>query len=318
MTAMLSIGPNTVYARAMDHLKGALSEEAFPHLDRGGRAAASASSRPRPIVLVTVGASVGLSWVVLILLASRQAALDPAAGGPGSTVLAQLPLPQLPAAWNGFVALCAGPAPLAGSGGEVFLALCAMWILMLIATMVPSAAPLIRVYCEIADTAAARGRPAAHPLVLVGGFGSALTLAATILAAATMLLQKGLGEGVPFTPLGGVAGAAALAIAGIYQFSPARNACLEKCRNPFGVLFARWSSRGTAIFRLGFDHGIWCLGCCFGLMAAMLPIGAMNVMWMAVMAVFAVLEKQLSGRIPGRISGAILLVWSAALLLIST
>jgi predicted metal-binding membrane protein len=114
-----------------------------------------------------------------------------------------------------------------------------------------------------------------------------------------------------------LAGAAALAAGGAYQFSSVKDACLDKCRNPFALLFARWSQRTAKIFRLGFDHGVWCLGCCAGLMAAIVAVGLMNIFWMAVMAVFSLLEKQLPGKLAGRISGAILLVWSAMLLLIS-
>jgi predicted metal-binding membrane protein len=83
------------------------------------------------------------------------------------------------------------------------------------------------------------------------------------------------------------------------------------------VLFARWSARPGAIFRLGAEQGLYCLGCCAGLMAAMVATGVMNPFWMALIADFAAVEKQLASPLPGRIAGAILLVWAALLLVMS-
>jgi predicted metal-binding membrane protein len=111
--------------------------------------------------------------------------------------------------------------------------------------------------------------------------------------------------------------AAALGIAGLYQFSGLKQACLEKCRNPFAVLFSRWSSKPSRILRLGAEQGVWCLGCCWALMLVMFAVGVMNVFWMALIGLFAIVEKQWDGRFPSRLAGAILLVWAAALLVVS-
>ena len=106
-------------------------------------------------------------------------------------------------------------------------------------------------------------------------------------------------------------------VAGLYQFSGLKEACLKKCRNPFAILFSRWSSRPVRIFRLGVEQGVWCLGCCWALMLVMFAVGTMNVFWMALIGLFTVVEKQTSGRLPTRLAGAILLVWAAALLVVS-
>jgi predicted metal-binding membrane protein len=108
-----------------------------------------------------------------------------------------------------------------------------------------------------------------------------------------------------------------LALAGAYQFSPLKEACLRKCRRPFAILFARWSTRPRQIWRLGAEQGLWCLGCCWALMLVMFSVGVMNLFWMALIGLFGLVEKQLSGRFATWTAGAILLVWAAALLIVS-
>ena len=115
----------------------------------------------------------------------------------------------------------------------------------------------------------------------------------------------------------GVAGAVALALAGLYQFSGLKEACLKKCRRPFTILFSRWSTRTPAVYRLGVEQGVWCIGCCWALMLVMFAVGLMNLFWMALIAVFALVEKQGRGHAASRIAGVILLVWSLALLVLS-
>jgi predicted metal-binding membrane protein len=118
-------------------------------------------------------------------------------------------------------------------------------------------------------------------------------------------------------PAVGIAGSLALLVAGLYQFSGLKKACLDKCKNPFSILFANWSARPLRIFRLGMEQGIWCLGCCWALMLVMFAVGVMNIFWMALIGLFTLIEKQASNRLPTRLAGAILLVWAAALLVVS-
>ncbi|RUW96244.1 DUF2182 domain-containing protein, partial [Mesorhizobium sp. M8A.F.Ca.ET.023.01.1.1] len=106
-------------------------------------------------------------------------------------------------------------------------------------------------------------------------------------------------------------------VAGLYQFSGLKEACRKKCRNPFSILFSNWSTSAARVFRLGVAQGIWCLGCCWALMLVMFAVGVMNVFWMALIGVFTLIEKQTAGSLPTRLAGAILLVWAAALLVVS-
>jgi predicted metal-binding membrane protein len=289
----------------------------FNHLDLAGQATATIARRSRLAVRIVIGLAVGLSWVVLLIMSARNATVAPGSSGPGGSLLELLPVSPLPAFVEQFLQLCLAPAAVRASTGQNFVALSLMWFLMALAMMLPSAAPMIRTYCEIADTARAKGEPVVHPLVLVVGYLSVWLCASLIFAGLTLAIQKGSGGRVALAPADGLAGAAALIVAGLYQFTGLKHACLKKCRSPFAILFSRWSSETTRIFRLGVGQGTWCLGCCWALMLVLFAVGLMNIFWMALIALFAVVENQLAGRLLTRAAGAILLVWAAALLLIS-
>jgi len=287
----------------------------FSHLDRAGRATASLARSPRLAVTLSVGVSVLLAWFVLAAMAIRGAEGRLAGGSPGDALLRDLPRLPLPGFLERLFSLCLAPAPLAGWMGMQALALILMWFLMAVAAMLPSAAPMIRTYCEIADTARIKGEPVAHPLVLVAGYLFTWLVASAVFAALTLAISAFAAPGQMLDPVVGLAGAAALLVAGLYQFSGLKQACLKKCRNPFSVLFANWSAQPVRIFRLGIEQGIWCLGCCWALMLVMFAVGAMNIFWMALIGLFTLIEKQTQGRMASRLAGAILLVWAVALLL---
>ncbi|CAN7730969.1 DUF2182 domain-containing protein [Mesorhizobium sp. LjNodule214] len=290
----------------------------FSHLDRAGRATASVVRNPRLTVTVSVGIGIALAWAILAAMAIRSAqGRFAGADAPGDAMLRYLPRLPLPDFLDRFFALCVTPAPLAGSAGMQALALMSMWFLMAVATMLPSAAPMIRTYCEIADTARIKSEPVVHPLVLVAGYLGTWLVASALFVALTLCVHAIAASGQMLDPAVGTAGALALLIAGLFQFSTLKEACLTKCRNPFSVLFANWSAKPLRIFRLGMEQGVWCLGCCWALMLVMFAVGAMNIFWMALIGLFTLIEKQTAGRMPSRVAGAILLVWATALLLVS-
>jgi predicted metal-binding membrane protein len=293
-------------------------EDDFRHLDFAGRAAAAVGRNPRAVVVAILTVAIALAWAVVAAMAIRSAEGGlPGAGSPGDSLLRLLPALPLPEILERFVALCLTPLPAASWLGAELAVLTLMWFLMAVAAMLPSAAPMIRTYCEIADTAKAKGERAVHPLVLVSGYLLTWLAASIAFAAATLLMRRIAPEGRLLDPVGGLAGAAALALAGAYQFSSLKEACLTKCRNPFAVLFARWSDRPVRIFRLGLEQGIWCLGCCWALMLVMFAVGIANIFWMALIGLFALVEKQMHGWWISRFAGSILLVWAVALLVVS-
>jgi predicted metal-binding membrane protein len=98
----------------------------------------------------------------------------------------------------------------------------------------------------------------------------------------------------------------ALAVAGIYQLTPAKQACLRKCRTPADFLMQRW---GRGALRLGLEHGAWCLGCCWALMAVLVVVGMMGLEWVVGLGVLVALEKLTAhGVILSRVAGVAMLV----------
>ncbi len=292
-----------------------MSDE-FDNLDRLGYGIARFSGRPAAAVTILLAAAVIVSWLLLLIMAGGAAqVLPPREAGPGMSALEGFGWPGLVEAGRLFAQLCLSPGIPDLSGPARFAALAAMWFLMAVATMLPSAAPMIRTYCEIADTARGRGRRAVHPLVFVAGYLGVWLAAAGAFAGLSVAIQTGLAAGS--RPLDGIAGAVVLAIAGLWQFTPMKDACLRKCRAPFATLFGRWTDRPAGVLRLGAEQGLWCLGCCWALMLVMFVVGLMNIFWMALAGVFAIVEKQGRGKTASRVAGAILLVWATALLVVS-
>lgn len=291
------------------------AREDFDHLDPAGRAAAAVAVRPRAAVMALLAVAIVLAWLLLAGMAGQAARVAaPGEALPGGEWLRLLPDLPLPRWLDSLLALCLAPAP--GQGVEAFAATWAMWMLMSVAMMLPSAAPMIRTYCEIADTAAAKGQAAVHPLLLVAGYLGAWAAASAGFAGLSLALQAAMPGASALAPASGITAALALAVAGLYQFSSLKQACLRKCRNPFAVLFSRWNTRPAGIVRLGFEQGLWCLGCCWALMLVMLAVGVMNLFWMVLLGLFVLVEKGGRGGVASRAAGAILLVWAAGLLVV--
>jgi predicted metal-binding membrane protein len=254
--------------------------------------------RPIAVATIAVAALTLLGWGALLVEASR--------GGFTGEAFTR--------------ALC---RPVAfGRGGDLgdvaasFLVSVGLWIAMSLAMMLPTAAPMVLTYAEIAETAAARGRRAVSPLVLVAGY-AAVWVAVAVAAAALQTLGAAFGPklGLPETVLAILAGTA-IGAAGLYQFSEIKNACLTVCRHPFPTLFGRWSDDPARVVRLGIDQGLKCFGCCWALMALMLVAGAMNLFWMAVFSLLMAVEKTSNGPWVPRAIG-ILLVGAGVLVALS-
>lgn len=291
--------------------------DSFGNLGLAGRATAGVVVQKRLVTYVLLVSLIVLSWTILLGMGIRAAkTFTLGEFGPGAALLESLPDVAFPPFLDTFFQLCLSPSFTAAATVPQGLALVTMWFLMALAMMLPSAAPMIQTYCEIADTASRERKPVVHPLILVAGYLTVWLVAAVVFAAASMVFQRvstGAGSGIGAVPL--LAGGVALLGAGLYQFSGLKDACLKKCQNPFSVLFSRWSARPATVYRLGIEQGIWCLGCRWALMLVMFAIGLANVFWMALLAVFATAEKQAANHVTTYLAGAILLVWAFGLFL---
>jgi predicted metal-binding membrane protein len=165
-----------------------------------------------------------------------------------------------------------------------------MWAIMMVAMMVPSAAPMILLHARI-DRGSAHERRAhsaifvATYLLVWGGFSA---LAATAQAA---LVALGVVDAMRLSIGSRVIAAALMAVAALYQLSSAKRACLEQCRAPLLFVSRYWRPGTAGAVRLGLAHGLYCLGCCWGLMLLLFVGGVMNLAWVALLALVVSAEK---------------------------
>jgi predicted metal-binding membrane protein len=186
-----------------------------------------------------------------------------------------------------------------------------MWAVMMVAMMVPSASPMIETYARIAR---ARSGASAYDVWL---FAAAYIVVWTLFSAAAtagqIALQRGalITSGFVTTPL--ISGII-LAIAGLYQLTPLKQACLGHCRSPIGFFMTEWRDGAAGAFKMGLKHGAFCVGCCWMLMALLFVLGVMNLLWVAAISVFVLLEKVTPyGRTIARITGVAMLASGIAL-----
>jgi predicted metal-binding membrane protein len=181
-------------------------------------------------------------------------------------------------------------ASVPGTMGYDLAGFLAFWTVMMAAMMLPGVAPVGGLYARAIRTGAAgRGTRAARVAGLVAGY----LLAWAAFGLAAFAIADVVGRLAAHDPdAARWAGAAALVAAGVYQFTPAKNRCLSHCRSPMGVLLHVGSYRGRLRdVRAGLYHGAYCVGCCWGLMVALIALGVMDLRWMAALAAVVVLER---------------------------
>lgn len=191
------------------------------------------------------------------------------------------------------------------------LALVAMWSLMMVAMMLPSAAPAILLYARVRQTRG--GHPAiAGTWVFLAGY-LALWLLFSIAAAVGQMMLTG-----PSMVLESRYAQGAMQIAaGLYQLSPLKSACVSQCRSPAAFISRHWRPGWSGAVRLGLLHGAYCVGCCWMLMMLLFVVGVMNLLWVVALTLIVALEKLVPrGDLLGRVIGAPLVIWGVARLAI--
>ena len=167
----------------------------------------------------------------------------------------------------------------------------AMWVVMMAGMMLPSAAPALLIYAAVVRKSPEGARAAAHANAFAGGY----LLAWTAFSLAATGLQRWFAHLLLITPMmdarDGRFGGALLVTAGLYQFTPLKNACLFSCRFPAEFLTRHWRPGVSGGFYLGWLHGLYCLGCCWALMLLLFAGGVMNLWWIAGLTLFVLLEK---------------------------
>jgi predicted metal-binding membrane protein len=190
-----------------------------------------------------------------------------------------------------------------------FTAMLAMWIIMMVGMMVPSAIPMVLIYASIVRKAAREGSSLASTEVFVAGYIIAWSLFALVATIAQWALDRMALLSPTMMSNSTILGGLLLLAAGGYQLTPFKGACLRHCRSPIQFLASHWKPGGVGAFQMGIEHGSFCLGCCWVLMALLFFGGVMNLWWIGGLTLFVLLEKILPfGALAGRMIGAIVAV----------
>ena len=184
-----------------------------------------------------------------------------------------------------------------------------MWAVMMVAMMLPSAAPMILLFAGTMR----RRRERERPWVPTGVFVAGYILVWLAFSAAAAALQTTLHEAsllsAAMSTTRPMAGGVILIAAGLYPWLPLKNICLSQCRSPLGVLATGWREGWRGAIGMGARHGLFCLGCCWALMALLFVTGVMNLLWVAVLSAIVLLEKVApKGQAIARAAGAVLIV----------
>jgi len=198
--------------------------------------------------------------------------------------------------------------PRAADAGALALTVL-MWAVMMAGMMLPSAAPMILLYGALVRKSGASGTV----LPRVWSFAGAYLLVWAGFSMAAAMLQTLLERAALLTPAmaAASAGISALALiaAGAYQLTPLKQVCLNRCRSPLEFLVTRWRAGAGGAFRMGLEHGAFCVGCCWALMLLLFVAGVMNLLWVALIAAFVFVEKLLpAASVTSRVAAAALIL----------
>jgi predicted metal-binding membrane protein len=260
--------------------------------------------RDRAVVITALVAIVALSWAYLVagagmgmsgLEMTRMSQLELAGGMSHMTMMT-------PAVWTpGYAVL-------------MFL----MWWIMMVAMMLPSAAPMILVFAMVNR----KQREMGHAQVATSIFALGYLAAWAGFSVVAVVLQWAFERTGILSPMlvasNAIFGGVLLLAAGIYQLTPIKQACLRHCRSPQAFISSQWQQGAGGALRMGLLHGAFCVACCWFLMGLMFIGGLMNLYWVAGLALFVLFEKIIpAGHRLGYATGVALLVWGAGMIVLA-
>ena len=246
-------------------------------------------SRDRWAILVGLTGITVLAWIYIFLEAAR---MEDMPGMDQTTVEAMTELTEI-SPWS----------------GTDFLLMFLMWAVMMVGMMLPAAVPMTLIYAAVGRKAARQDSPLAPTFVFVAGYLTMWSLFSVVATAAQWGLDRAALLSTMMVSRSPQLGAALLIGAGVYQLTPFKNACLRHCRAPAHFISEHWRGGTIGAFHMGLFHGAYCLGCCWILMGLLFVGGVMNLMWIALIAVFVMLEKLLPfGDRAGQIAGAAMIL----------
>jgi predicted metal-binding membrane protein len=233
--------------------------------------------KERAIVTAGLAATTLLAW--LYLLTGAGTGMDPAA----MTSLKLFDRMAMPMAMSN----------VAGWSVSYWLIMLAMWWVMMIAMMLPSAAPAVLLYARVRRHGQTTGAAAAVPTAafVLGYLLAWLAFSAAATALQARLEHIGLVDRMMMWSTHRTLTAAFLLAAGLFQLSPLKSVCLDHCRSPVDFLTRHWRQGTSGALRMGLHHGAFCVGCCWLLMALLFAGGVMNLIWIAALTILVLIEK---------------------------
>jgi predicted metal-binding membrane protein len=273
-------------------------------LDAARRSALARFGADRLLIVTCLVLLTLLAWAYLWLLAARMSQGDMSLMG-----MASMPM--------GAAMPSSAPMPLTWTAATFWL-MALMWWVMMIGMMVPSAMPAILLHARVQRH---HRSDAAQALRLSLSFAAGYLVAWAVFSLIATTAQWGLTEVGQLAPMtmsvGTRLGAVLFGLAGLYQLSPLKSACLRHCRSPAEFLSTHHRPGWSGAMVTGFHHGLYCVGCCWLLMALLFAGGVMNLLWVLVIALFVLVEKLFpQGGWIARISGALMLAAAAWLLVL--
>jgi predicted metal-binding membrane protein len=192
--------------------------------------------------------------------------------------------------------------------GPHLILLWTMWAVMMAAMMLPSAWPMFEMYGTLSRRQFANGHASSHLYLFLGGY----VLVWALFSVAATIVQRLLARLLLLSPMmelaSPTASAALLIVAGVYQVTPLKRVCLRSCRSPISFLMQHWRAGAWGALRMGIEHGVSCVGCCWALMLLLFVGGVMNLYVIAALTTLVAVEKiGRAGELGSRMSGGVLI-----------
>lgn len=185
-----------------------------------------------------------------------------------------------------------------------------MWSVMMIGMMTPSATPMLLMFTAFTRRRYEQQDPLAPTALFLTGYLLVWVAFSVVATLAQLILHNMALLSPMMVSTSKVLGSSLFIAAGIFQWTPLKNACLKHCRTPMGFIMTEWRDGGRGALIMGLRHGSSCVGCCWLLMALLFAVGVMNLLWVAVIAGFVLLEKVIpKGEWVARFAGVLFVVW---------
>jgi predicted metal-binding membrane protein len=191
-----------------------------------------------------------------------------------------------------------------------------MWTEMMVAMMLPSATPMVLTFAAVNRKRKEREAPSIPAFLFLSGYLVVWTIFSLVAAVGQWVLHGLSLLSTQMTTTSSWLGAVLFIAAGVFQWTPLKNSCLAHCRSPLAFLMTSWREGAWGAFRMGFTHGLWCMGCCWILMLLLFAVGVMNLAWVAALTLLVVGEKLVPSRYRmGQVAGVLLVLFGVWILL---